>query len=142
MWVFFLSHCKSIEIRCYIYQINAICWIKKTVLNLKKLTRGFLYEMIFVWNEYVKIQVHLIQKILVQSDSYAFVRNGLPCTKWSLFEMVFVRSDCQSLLVLQQTLFMQTMLGKHIKMCLFLIIFIFIKRKKYLILLIRKMNLF
>ena len=39
---------------------------------------------------------HLVQKILVRSYSYAFVRNGLPCTKWSLFEMVFVRSDCQS----------------------------------------------
>ena len=31
--------------------------------------------------------------VLVRSDSYAFVRNSLHCTKWSLFEMVFVRSD-------------------------------------------------
>ena len=55
----------------------------------KKLTRGFLYEMVFVWNEYVKIQVHLVQKILVRSDSYAFVRNGLPCTKRSLYEVTW-----------------------------------------------------
>ena len=38
-------------------------------------------------------EITLYKKILVRSDSYAFVRNGLSCTKWSLFEMVFVRSD-------------------------------------------------
>ena len=33
----------------------------------------------------LKFMYHLVHKILVQSDSYAFVRNGLLCTKWSFF---------------------------------------------------------
>ena len=83
---------------------------KKTVLDQKnlntKLTPGFLYgllytkwsiyEMVFVWKCMLKFRYHLVQKILVRSDSFTLVRNGLPWTKWSLFEMVFVRSDCQS----------------------------------------------
>ena len=33
------------------------------------------------------------KKSLFEVTPYAFVRNGHPCTKWLLFEMVFVRSD-------------------------------------------------
>ena len=55
----------------------------------KKLTRGFLYEMVFVRNGlcmklYVKIEVPPRTKILVRSDSY-----GSPLLKWS---NVFVRN--------------------------------------------------
>ena len=69
-----------------LYRINALCWnLKKNHTQSKnsntKLTLGFLYEIVFVSSR---------TKILVRSDTYAFVRNGLPCTKWSLFEMVFV----------------------------------------------------
>ena len=61
-------------------------------------TNWSLYEMVFVWNDSSACVCKnsgttSYKKILVRSDSYAFVRNGLPCTKWSLFEMVFVRND-------------------------------------------------
>ena len=94
-----------------LYQINAIIMLKKkstqSKISNKKLTLGFLYEMVFVWNIYNSSArvcknsgTISYKKILVRSDSYAFVRSGLPCTKWSLFEMVFVRSDCQSFEIL------------------------------------------
>ena len=92
-----------------LYQVNAICWRKKNVLNLKtqikKLTLGFLYEMVFVWNDssacVCKFRYHFVQKILVRSYSYASVRNGLLYTMWSLFEKVFVWSDLTPLWFIQ-----------------------------------------
>ena len=99
-----------------LFELTPYVGIKKTY-SIQKLkykidshwvfVRSPLYELVFVRNGlcmkrflgvYVKyiFRYHLVQKILVRSDSHAFVRNGLPCTKWSLFEMVFVRSDCQS----------------------------------------------
>ena len=94
------------------FELTPYVGIKKNVLNPKTqiqnwLSLGFctvsfvriglctkwsLNEMI-PRRVYVKIQVPPRTKNPCWSDSYAFVRNGLPCAKWSLFEMVFVRSD-------------------------------------------------
>ena len=100
-----------------LYQFNAICW-KKNLTQFKNsnkkidswvfvriglCTKWSSYEIIprrvyVVWNDSSACVCRnsgttSYKKILVRSDSYAFVRNGLPCTKWSLLEMVFVRSD-------------------------------------------------
>ena len=72
---------------------------------LYEVTPVLLYEMVFVWNIYnssarvCKNSITSYKKIIVRSDSYAFVRSNLPCTMWSLFEIVFVRSDCQSFVI-------------------------------------------
>ena len=109
MWVFFLSHCKSIQIRCYTKLTPYV--EKKTVLNLKKsnkkLTLEFLYEIVFVRNgicmndslacvcknsgttSYKKSLFEVTPMFLYEMVS--LVRSGL-CSKWSLYEMTVNRT--------------------------------------------------
>ena len=86
-----------------LYQINAICWKKNSTQSKnsnKKLTLGFLYEMVFVWNIYnssahvcktsgtsYKKSLFEVTPMLLY-EVVSLVRSGL-CSKWSLYEVTW-----------------------------------------------------
>ena len=106
MWVFFLSHCICIIMRCYIIYTKLTPYVegKKTRTQSKNSNKK-IDSWVFVRNCLcMKWSLYKMIPLRVYTTSYknpCSKRLLCFCTKWSplyMYEVVFVRSDCQSFL--------------------------------------------